>query len=181
MCEQEECVEKEICDMSLPKLFKAEESVHTDEIELKLPEVNALEIKELPRKIKSKLHPKGRNVLTSRAVRRANPTGLVKKEICRPPPKPPDSQNSWNYKHETKKGREKPYKNKKGRQEIQNAEEEGIDAQKTDKELNYRPPPKPPYILNANGEVIGIVENIVPKTRPPLNPLECMVVLIDKE
>ena len=32
-CEQEECVEKEICDMSLPKLFKAEESVHTDETE----------------------------------------------------------------------------------------------------------------------------------------------------
>ena len=46
----------------------------------------------------------------------------------------------------------------------------GIDAQKMDKKLNYRPPSKPPYILNANGEVIGIIENMVPKTRPPLKP-----------
>ena len=37
-----------------------------------------------------------------------------------------------------------------------------------EKEPNYRPPPKSPYILDANGEVIGIIENMVPKTRPPL-------------
>ena len=162
-------------------MFKAEESVHTDEIELKMPEINAVEIKKLPRKIKSKLHPKQKKALTSRAVRRANSTGLVKREICRPLPKPPDRQNRLYYKHETKKGREKPYENKMGRQEIQNVDEEGIDAQQIGKELNYRPPPKPPYILNAIGEVIGIIENIVPKTRPPLNPLEYMVVLIEKE
>ena len=53
-----------------------------------------------------------------------------------------------------------PYKNKKESQE----------AQKIDRELNYRPPPKLPYILNANGEVIGILENIVPKNRPPPKP-----------
>ena len=44
--------------------------------------MNAVEIKELPRKIKlekfieldkSKLHPKQKKVLTSRAVKRANP------------------------------------------------------------------------------------------------------------
>ena len=93
---------------------------------------------------------------------------MIKREICRPPPKPSDRQNSLNHKHETKKGRVKPYENKKESQEIQNAEEEGIDAQKIDKEQNCRPPPKPPYILNANGEVIGIIENVVPKTRPPL-------------
>ena len=39
-----------------------------------------------------------------------------------------------------------------------------------DKGANYSPPPKPPYILNVNGEVIGIIENMVPKTRPPLKP-----------
>ena len=39
-----------------------------------------------------------------------------------------------------------------------------------DKELNYRPPPKPPYIPDTNGEVIGTSENMVPKTRPPLKP-----------
>ena len=64
----------------------------------------------------------------------------------------------------------KLYKNQEERQEIHNAEEEGIDAQKIDKELNYRPPPKPPYIVNTNGGVIGIIENIVPKIRPPLKP-----------
>ena len=31
-CEQEECVEMKTSDMSLPKLFKAKESVHTNEI-----------------------------------------------------------------------------------------------------------------------------------------------------
>ena len=48
--------------------------------------------------------------------------------MCRPPPKPPDRQNSLNHKHETKKGRVKPYKNQKESQEIQNAKEDGIDA-----------------------------------------------------
>ena len=67
-----------------------------------------------------------------------------------------------------KKGRVKPYKNKKETQGIQNAEEEGIDVQKIDKELNCRPPPMPSYILDANGEVIGIIENVVPETRLPL-------------
>ena len=33
-CEQEECVEMKTCDMSLPNLFNAKDSVHTDEKEL---------------------------------------------------------------------------------------------------------------------------------------------------
>ena len=51
-CEQEEFVEEEICDMSLAKSFKAKESVHKDEIELEIPEINTTEISELPRKIR---------------------------------------------------------------------------------------------------------------------------------
>ena len=35
---------------------------------------------------------------------------------------------------------------------------------------NNRPPPKPPYVLDGNGEVIGTIENVVPKTRPPPKP-----------
>ena len=165
-CEQEECVEMKTCDMSLPNLFKAKESIHTDEKELEIPEINEVEIKELPREIKlekpieldkSKIHPKCKKVLTSRAVKRANPTGLGKGETCRPPPKPPDRENSSNLRHETKKGRVRPYKNKK----------ESREAQKIDRELNYRPIPKLSYIQDANEEVIGIPENIVPKNRPP--------------
>ena len=41
--------------------------------------------------------------------------------------------------------------------------------------INYRPPPKPPYILNVNGEVIGIIKKenmpyVVPKSRPLPKP-----------
>ena len=146
--------------------------------QLEILEINAVEKKKLPRKLKfeipieqskSKLHTT-QKVLGSKVIRRENPIKLVKGEIYRPLPKPPDRENSWNLRHETKKGREKPYENKKESQEIQNAEKEGIDAQKIDKELNYMPPPKLPYILDANGEVIGIIENAVPKTRPHLKP-----------
>ena len=54
---------------------------------------------------KSKIHPKQKKVLTSRAVKRVNLTGLEKGKICIPPPKPPDRENSLNLRHDTKKGR----------------------------------------------------------------------------
>ena len=136
-CEQEECVEMKTCNVSLPKLFKSEEIVHTNEIELEMPKINEVEVKELPRTIKleksteqdkSKLHTKQKKVLGSQVVKRANPTKLVKREVCRPHPKPPDRPNSVNYEQETKKRRIKLYKYQEERKEIQNAEEEGIDA-----------------------------------------------------
>ena len=92
-CEQEDCVEMTTCNMSLPKLFQAKESVYTDEIELEMPKINEVEVKEVPRIIqlekppeqdKSKLHAKWKKVLAPRVVRRANPTKLVKRETCRP-------------------------------------------------------------------------------------------------
>ena len=75
------------------KIVKSEESVHTNEIELEVPKVNVVEVKELPRTIhlekpteqdKPKLHIKQKKVLTSRVVRRPNSTKLVKRETCRP-------------------------------------------------------------------------------------------------
>ena len=129
--EQEECVEMKTCNMSLPELLEPKESVHTNEVELKIPKINEVEVKELPREIrqlpreikleipieqdKSNLHTKQKKVLGPKVIRRANPTKLVKREVC-------------------------------------------------------RPPPKPPYILNIKGEVIGIIDNVVTKTRPPLKP-----------
>ena len=50
-CEQEEYVEEEIYDMSLPTSFKAKESVPKDEIELQIPEMIAIEITELPKEV----------------------------------------------------------------------------------------------------------------------------------
>ena len=133
--EQEKCVEMETCDMSLPELFKAKESVDLNEVELGVTKVDEAKIRELPREVKLEipieqdkpnLHTKQKKVLGSKVIRRANPTKLVKREVC-------------------------------------------------------RPLPKPPCILNINGEVIGIIENVVPKTRNPLNLLEYTVVLIEKE
>ena len=57
-----------------------------------------MEVRELPREIKleipkeqdkSNLHTKLKKVLGSKVIRRANPTKLVKREVHRPPPKPP--------------------------------------------------------------------------------------------
>ena len=100
------------------------------------------------------------NILESKVIRRANSTKMVNREVCRPPPKPPDRENSLNLRHGTKKDRVRPYKNKKESQE----------AQIIDRKLSCRPTPKLPYILNAKGEVIGIIENVVPKARPPFKP-----------
>ena len=50
--EQEECIEEEMCDRSLPKVYRAEESVHINGIKLETPEINAVEISELPREVK---------------------------------------------------------------------------------------------------------------------------------
>ena len=58
--------------------------------------------------------------------------------MCRPPPRPPDRQNSLNDKA-----------NKGVLPKIHYVNEERV---------NYRPPPKPPYIINVDGEVIGIIE-----------------------
>ena len=123
-CEQKECVEMKTYNVSLPKLFKAKESIHTNEIELEISKINEVKVRELPREVKleipieqdkSHLHTKLKKVLGHKVIRRANTTKLVKREVC-------------------------------------------------------RPPPKPPYILNINREVIGIIENVVPKTRHPLKP-----------
>ena len=49
----------------------------------------------------SKLHTRQRNISGSKLVRRVNPTRLIKRKIpsiWRPPPKPPDRQNSLNDK-----------------------------------------------------------------------------------
>ena len=121
---QEICVEMKTCDMPLPELFKAKESVHTNEVELEMPKINEVKVKKLPIEVKldipteqdkSNLHTKWKKVFENKVIRRANPTKLVKRKAC-------------------------------------------------------RPPPKPPYILNINGEVIGVIENVVSKTRHSLKP-----------
>ena len=109
---EEFMLEEEICDMSLPKLSRAEESVHNDKIKLETPKINAIEINEIPREEKlevsiptrnilgdsiPKLHAKRRKVLGSKLGRRVNPTKLVKRKVhsmCSSPSKPPDRQNS---------------------------------------------------------------------------------------
>ena len=72
-----------------------------------------------------------------------------------PPPELSDWQNSLNHKASKKVLPKIHYANKE--------------------KVNYRPPLKPPYILNVNGEVIGIIEKenlpcVVPKPRPLPKP-----------
>ena len=57
-CEQEECIEKEVCNRllpELPELYRAQESVHKDEVQLETPKINVVEISALPREIKSEM------------------------------------------------------------------------------------------------------------------------------
>ena len=42
--QEEFMLEEEVCKMSLPKLSRAEESVHKDKIKLETPKINAIEI-----------------------------------------------------------------------------------------------------------------------------------------
>ena len=76
-------------------MYKTQESVHKDDIQLETPRVNIMEVSELPREIKLgkpieqselKLLTEWKKVSGSKVVRRANPTKLVKGEVCRPLP-----------------------------------------------------------------------------------------------
>ena len=55
-----------------------------------------------------------------------------------------------------------------------NANREGMRDSEKEDTINNRPPLKPPYILDADGEVIGTIEkedllHMVPKLKPPQN------------
>ena len=82
--------------------------------------------------------------------------------MCIAPPKPPDRQNSLNDKASN---REMPYVNPKRRPNIHYANEQG-------KSWDYRAPPKPSYLQNADGEWIEALkrENL-PYAEPEYRPL----------
>ena len=109
----------------------------------------------------SKLHTKQRKILGSKMVRRVNPTRLVKRKIpskiCRPPTKPPDRKNRLNAKVSKRilskmhaKEDRVNYRPPSKSPFMLNANRERIkDSEKEDR-VNYRPPPTPSYILNVN-------------------------------
>ena len=91
----------------------------------------------------TKLHIRQRKILGSKLVRRVNPTRLVKRKIPSMCRLPPNPLDRQISTH--------------------NSNEERV---------SYRPPPKPPYLLNVDGEVIGIIGkekflDTVPNCRPP--------------
>ena len=90
----------------------------------------------------SKLHTRQRKVIGSNLIRRVNPTNFVKRKIpsmCRPPPRPPDRQNSLNDKASK---RVLPDIDPKGRPLTIPPDIHYVNKER----VNYRPPPKPPYI-----------------------------------
>ena len=103
---EEFMLEEEICEVSLPKLSRSEESDHNDKNTLETPKINAIEINEKPREMRlevaiptrnilhdsiPKLHAKRTKILGSKLGRRVNPTRSVKRQVhlmCRPTSNP---------------------------------------------------------------------------------------------
>ena len=119
-----------------------------------------------------KLHTRCSKVLGSKLVRRVIPTRLVRtivpsdtKSMCRPPPEPPDRQNNLIDKASK---RVLPSMNLKRRPlakppDIHYANEER-------KLWDYRPPPKPPCLKNANRKRAEVLEKKYLPYRPPPKP-----------
>ena len=142
-----------ICDSPLPRLYSAKKRVHGT---LETPKINTVKINEIPREeirlemskptTNPTLHSRQTQILRSKLDRRVKSTRLGNRKVhsmCRPPSKPLDGQNNLDTK-------------------ARNYSREET--------ANNRSPPKPPYILDGNGEVIGTIENVVPKPRPPPKP-----------
>ena len=143
-----------ICDSPLPRLYSAKKRVL--ETKLETPKINTVKINEIHREeiqlevskptTDPILHSRWTQILGSKLDRRVKSMRSGKRKVHsmhRPPSKPPDGQNNLDTKARNY------------------AREETA---------NNRPPPKPPYMLDGNGEVIGTIENVVPKPRPPPKP-----------
>ena len=126
------------------------------ETKVKTPKINTVKINEIPREeirlevskpiINPTLHSRQTQILGSKLDRRVKSMRSGKKKVHsmhRPPSKPLDGQNNLDTK-------------------ARNYSREET--------ANNRPPPKPPYILDGNGEVIETIKNVVPKPRPPPKP-----------
>ena len=135
-------------------MYSAKKRVH--ETKLETPKINTVKVNEIPREemrlevskptTNPTLHSRQTHILGSKLERRVKSTRLGKRKVHsmhRPPSKPPDGQNNLDIKARNY-AREETASN--------------------------RPPPKPPYVLDGNGEVIGTIENVVPKPRPPPKP-----------
>ena len=135
-------------------MYSAKKRVH--ETKLETPKINTVKINDIPREeirlevskptTDPTLHSRQTQILGSKLDRRLKFMRPGKRKVHsmhRPPSKPLDGQNNLDTK-------------------ARNYSREQT--------ANNRPPPKPPYILDGNGEVIGTIEYVVPKPRPPPKP-----------
>ena len=145
-----------IFDSPLPRLYSAKKRVH--ETKLETCKISTVKVNEIPREeiwlevskptTNPTLHSRWTQILGSKLNRRVKSMRSGKRKVhsmCRPPSKPLDGQNNLDTK-------------------ARNYSREET--------ANNRPPPKPPYILDGNGEVIGTIENVVPQPRPHQNHLQ---------
>ena len=123
--EQEECIKEEISDVLTPIHAEQEISLPNRTIDQSMTEWEMSILNQnIAGQLIPKLHTRHRKVSGSKLVRRVNPTRLVRRIIpsmCRPPPKPPDRQNSLNDKASN---RVMPYMNPKRRPDIHYANEQ---------------------------------------------------------
>ena len=138
----------------LPRLYSTKKWVH--ETKLETLKINTVKINEIRREeirlevskptTNPTLHSRWTQILGSKLDRRVKSMRLGKRKVHsmhRCPSKPPDGQINLDTKARNYSGEET---------------------------TNNRPPPNPPYILDGNREVIGTIENVVPKPRPPPKP-----------
>ena len=144
-----------ICDSPLARLYSTKKRVH--ETKLETPKIDTVKINEIPREeirlevSKLTTNPTlcsrhSRQILGSKLDRRVKSMRSGKRKVHsmhRPPSKPLDGQNNLDTK-------------------ARNYSREET--------ANNRPPSKPPYILDGNGEVIGTIKNVVPNPRLPPKP-----------
>ena len=126
---------------------------YQDFTKLETPKINTVKINEIPREeirlevskptTNPTLPSRQTQILGPKLDRRVKSMRLGKRKVHsmhRLPSKPPDGQHNLDTK-------------------ARNYSREET--------ANNRPPPKPPYILDGNRKVIGTIENVVPKPRPP--------------
>ena len=49
---EEQCMQEEVRDIILPEMYSADGKIHTDDLKLETPKINAVEISEMPSEIK---------------------------------------------------------------------------------------------------------------------------------
>ena len=184
---EEECMKEEISDIMQPEMCSTDGKIHTDELKLETPKINAVEISEMPSELKleipieqseSKLmqdmtlvsdvpipfhnyvQPATEQeiILPERNIAQSyDRIGVIPTNIKSIGRLPSKLSNKQSGSGGEINKKMSPYMNPIYRPPPKPPIMKNRE-EKEKKIWDYRPPPKPPYIQNADGEMIGILE-----------------------